>query len=316
MIQSFDFMNEKIVASGRRRIAVAVAQNEDVLLSIDKASALGIAEPILIGHRDKIIEAGNRCGVRAEQYEIIEETDDVEACNLAVRLIRMEYADAIMKGLVGTAYVLKAILNRETGIRDGELLSHIGLFFIPKINRPMIVTDAGMCIAPDVAAKKHIIENAVKVAHLLGIDEPQVACICALEKVNSAMQATVDAEELVRMNREGDLTGCRVGGPFALDNALFPDAARRKGVTDPVAGNVDILLMPNIEAGNVLYKALAFLCDAPGAGLVLGAKAPVIVTSRSDLMDAKLNSITLALYIALEQERRKAGTERLSRQER
>ena len=315
MIQSFDFMNEKIVASGRRRIAVAVAQNEDVLLSIDKASALGIAEPILIGHRDKIIEAGNRCGVRAEQYEIIEETDDVEACNLAVRdthgICRRHYEGA-------RRHRLRAQSDPESrnGIRDGELLSHIGLFFIPKINRPMIVTDAGMCIAPDVAAKKHIIENAVKVAHLLGIDEPQVACICALEKVNSAMQATVDAEELVRMNREGDLTGCRVGGPFALDNALFPDAARRKGVTDPVAGNVDILLMPNIEAGNVLYKALAFLCDAPGAGLVLGAKAPVIVTSRSDLMDAKLNSITLALYIALEQERRKAGTERLSRQER
>ncbi len=307
MIQSFDFMNHKIIASGRRRVAVAAAQDENVLLSIDEAATVGIVDPILIGDRDKIIDAGNRCGVNAEKYEIIEETDDIEACNLAVRLIRQGHADAIMKGLVGTAYVLKAILNRETGIRDGELLSHIGLFFIPKINRPIIVTDPGMCIAPDVTAKKHIIENAVNVAHLLGIAEPQVACVCALEKVNPAMQATVDAAELVRMNREGELTGCRVGGPFALDNALFRDAARRKGVTDPVAGNVDILLMPNIEAGNVLYKALAFLCDAPGAGLVLGAKAPVILTSRSDLKEAKLNSITLALYLALEKERHEAA---------
>ncbi|HPY63893.1 MAG TPA: bifunctional enoyl-CoA hydratase/phosphate acetyltransferase [Bacillota bacterium] len=305
MIQSFDSMNKKLVASGRRRVAVAAAHDEDVLLSINEAATLGIVDPILIGHRKKIIEAGDRCEVQADKYEIIEEPDDIEACNLAVRLIRQGRADAIMKGLVGTAYVLKAILNRETGIRDGELLSHIGLFFIPKINHPVIVTDPGMCIAPDVTEKKHIIENAVKVAHLLGIDEPQVACVCALEKVNPAMQATVDAEELVRMNREGKLTGCRVGGPFALDNALFTDAARRKGIADPVAGHADILLMPNIEAGNVLYKALAFVCDAPGAGLVLGASAPVILTSRSDLKEAKLNSISLALYLAAEQERRK-----------
>jgi phosphate butyryltransferase len=306
MIQSFDFMNKKIIASGPRRVAVAAAQDDDVLLSIDEAATLGIVDPILIGNRDKIINTGNRCGVNAEKYEIIEEADDIEACNLAVRLIRQGQADAIMKGLVGTAYVLKAILNRETGIRDGELLSHIGLFFIPKISRPVIVTDAGMCIAPDVTQKRHIVENAVKVAHLLGIAEPQVACVCALEKVNPAMQATVDAAELVRMNREGDLTGCLVGGPFALDNALFLDAARRKGITDPIAGHADILLMPNIEAGNILYKALAFLCDAPGAGLVLGVKAPVILTSRSDSKEAKLNSITLALYLAIEQDRRKA----------
>jgi phosphate butyryltransferase len=306
MILSFDFMIEHLVASGRRRVAVAAAQDEDVLLSIDEAARRGIVDPILIGHRDKILEAGSRCGVNVERYEIVEETDDIETCHVAVRLIREGRADSVMKGLVGTAYVLKAILNRETGIRDGALLSHIGLFFVPKINRPVIVTDPAMCIAPDVTAKKNIIENAVKVAHLLGIDEPQVACICALEKVNPAMQATVDAEELVQMNASGEITGCRVGGPFALDNALFRDAALHKGITDPVAGNPDILLMPNIEAGNILYKALAFLCDAPGAGLVLGAKAPVILTSRSDSKETKLNSITLALYLAAEQERRKA----------
>ncbi len=304
MIQSFDFMSEQIVDLGRQRIAVAAAQDDDVLLSVDKAAKLGIAEPILIGRRDDILKAGEHCGVDASQYEIIEEEDDIEACKLAVHLIREGRADAIMKGLVSTAYVLKAILNRETGIRDGELLSHIGLFFIPKTGRPAIVTDAAMCIAPDVTAKKHIIENAVEVAHLLGLEEPQVACVCALEKVNPAMQATVDAEELVRMNQDGELTGCRVGGPFALDNALFKDAALHKGITDPIAGNPDILLMPNIEAGNVLYKALAFLCDAPGAGLVLGAKAPVILTSRSDSKEAKLNSITLALYVAAEKKRR------------
>jgi len=287
-------------------MAVVAAQDENVLLSVDKAATLGIVDPILIGRRKDIIEIGNRCGVRTEQYEIIDEVDDVAACNLAVRLIRQGYADAIMKGLVGTAYVLKAILNRETGIRDKDLMSYIGLFFVSRFNRPLIMTDTAICIAPDLKTKKLIIENAVNAAHLLGIDEPQVACVCALEKVNPAMQATVDAEALVQMNRDGELTGCRVGGPFALDNALFQDAARHKGITDPVAGHADILLMPNIEAGNMLYKAFAFLCEFPGAGIALGAKAPVIMPSRSDTKETKLNSITLALFLAAEQERREA----------
>ncbi|HNZ62751.1 MAG TPA: bifunctional enoyl-CoA hydratase/phosphate acetyltransferase [Bacillota bacterium] len=315
MIPSFDCMGDRIVDLGLQRIAVAAAQDDDVLLSIDNAARLGIAEPLLIGRRSDILKAGERCGVNAGGYEIIEEEDDIESCRIAVRLIREGQADAIMKGLVSTAYVLKAILNRETGIRDGELLSHIGLFFIPKTARPVMITDPAMSIAPDVNTKKHIIENAVQAAHLMGLPEPRVACVCALEKVNPAMQATVDAEELVRMNADGELTGCVVGGPFALDNALFKEAASHKGITDPVAGNPDILLMPNIEAGNILYKALAFLCDAPGAGLVLGAKSPVILTSRSDSKETKLHSIILALYLAAEKKRLETEERKVSAEE-
>lgn len=298
VIQSFTAMSDRVKESGRQRIVVAAAQDNDVLLAVDRAARLGIAEPVLVGHRDMILEAADHCGVDPSRYEIINEEDNSEACKTAVRLIREHKADAIMKGLVGTALLLKAILNKETGIRDRELLSHIGLFFIAKTERFAIVTDAAMSIAPDIFMKRHIIENAVEAAHLLGIEIPKVACVCALEKVNPAMQATVDAAQLVGMNLAGEILGCLVGGPLALDNALFAEAAQHKGITDPVAGNPDILLMPNIEAGNVLYKALAFLCDSPGAGLVLGAKAPVILTSRSDNDDTKLNSIILALYLA------------------
>jgi phosphate butyryltransferase len=298
MIQSFATMGERILAMGRQSVVVAAAQDDDVLLSIDKAAALGIAEPMLIGRKDDILKAADHCGVDVTPYEIIEEADDVAACNLAIRLIREGRADAIMKGLVSTAYVLKAVLNKETGIRDRALLSHIGLFFIKKTQRFCMVTDAAMCIAPDAEQKRHILENAVEAAQLLGIERPNVACVCALEKVNPAMPATVDAQTLVRWNREGIIRDCVVGGPFALDNALFKEAARLKGVEDPVAGEPDILLMPNIEAGNVLYKALAFVADSPGAGLVLGAKAPVILTSRSDNDETKLNAIILALYLA------------------
>ncbi len=257
-----------------------------------------IAAPILIGNKERIFQIAKQNEIDLKTCVLIDEPDDTEACSLAVRIIRQGEADAIMKGLVGTAVLLKAILNKETGIRDRELLSHIGLFYIAKVQRFVIVTDAAMNIAPDVQKKKQIIGNAVEVMQGLGVDRPNVACICALEQVNEAMQATVDADELVRMNRAGKIEGCLVGGPLALDNALLAESARHKGITDPVAGSPDILLMPNIEAGNVLYKALSFLSDSPGAGLVVGAGVPVILTSRSDDQKTKLNSIILALYLA------------------
>lgn len=291
-------MSQGVRKMGRQRIVVASAHDKDVLQAIDEAVHMGIAAPILIGNKERIAQIAEQNGIDVRLCVLIDEPDDIEACSLAVRIVRQGDADAIMKGLVGTAVLLKAIVNKETGIRDRELLSHIGLFYIAKVRRFVIVTDAAMNIAPDVQRKTQLIRNAVDVMQLLGIDRPGVACVCALEQVNEAMQATVDAAELVRLNRIGEIGGCLVGGPFALDNALFTESARHKGITDPVAGNPDILLMPNIEAGNVLYKALSFLCDSTGAGLVVGASVPVILTSRSDERETKLNSIILALYLA------------------
>ncbi len=298
MIQSFTAMSEGARAKGRQRIVVAAAHDEDVLLAVDEAARQGIAQPILIGSRDRTTNLADNNGIDLSSYQLIDQPDDDAACRLAVRMIREGDADVIMKGLVGTSVLLKAILNKEMGIRDRTLLSHIGLFFISKLKRSLIITDAAMNIAPDLECKKHLIDNAVEVLHLLGLGLPKVACVCALEQRNQAMPATVEAAELVRLNRQGLIEGCQVGGPLALDNALFVEAAQHKGITDPVAGQPDILLMPNIEAGNILYKSLTFLCESPGAGLVVGAKAPVIVTSRSDDHEAKLNSIVLALYLS------------------
>jgi phosphate butyryltransferase len=298
VIQSFAAMSEGVRARDRQRIVVAVAHDENILLAVDGATRQGLAEPVLIGRRDRIIHLADKQGIDLSTSHLIDQPDDTLACQLAVRMAREGKADAIMKGLVGTAVLLKAILNKETGIRDRELLSHIGLFFISELQRALLVTDAAMNIAPDLEAKKHLIDNAVEVLQLLGLELPKVACVCALEQVNPAMRATVEAAELVRLNRQGIIEDCLVGGPLALDNALFVEAARHKGITDTVAGQADILLMPNIEAGNVFYKSLTFLCKSSGAGLVVGAQVPVIVTSRSDNHETKLNSMILALYLA------------------
>lgn len=298
MIQSFQAMAEEIKLHGAQKIAVAAAQDDDVLLSVDHAAKVGIASPILVGDQEKILAVAQKCGVDVSAYEIVDEKDSVAACSTAVRLVREGRAGAVMKGLVGTADVLKAVLNKETGIRDAKVLSHLGMFYIESLDRFIYITDAAICIAPDIEIKQHILQNAVNALHLLGYEDPKVGCICALEKVNPAMQATLDAEELVRRNREGIITGCTVGGPFALDNALSLEAARHKGVNWPAAGQAELLLMPQIESANVLYKALTIIGGLCGAGLVLGAKRPVILTSRSDDDTTKFNSICLALYLA------------------
>lgn len=301
MVQSFATMSDRVKALGRQRIVVAAAHDGDVLSAVDRAYALGICDPLLIGRRSDLLNIAEALELPLDAYDIIDEPDDEKACRLAVEIVRAGDARALMKGLVGTAVILRAILDKNTGIRDRSLLSHIGLFFMEQLERPVMVTDAAMSIAPDLDTKRHILDNAVDAAHQLGIDMPHVACIAALETVNPKMPATVDAEKLVEMNRSGLITGCTVGGPLALDNALFEEAARHKGIHDPVAGKADILLMPNIETGNVLYKALAFLLEAPGAGIVLGASAPVVLTSRSDHDDTKLHSIILALYLSAQQ---------------
>lgn len=298
MIPSFITMSEQIKAGGRQRIAVANAQDKDVLLSLDQAAKSGLAEPLLIGDPQAIAALLRQLGIAPDKYEIIDAPDEVEACRMAIRLIRGKEADAVMKGLVSTSIILRAILDKENGIRAGRLLSHIGLFFVEELGRFLIVTDAAMTILPDVEKKRGILDNAVAAARLLGLEEPRVACVCAVEKVNPDMSATVDAAELVRLNREGSIGNCLVGGPLALDNALFAEAAKIKKINDPVAGKADILLMPNIEAGNICYKMLACICRSSAAGLVLGASAPVILTSRSDNEMTKLNSIILALYLA------------------
>ena len=262
MIQSLESLHRAAQERGSRVLAVAAAQDAEVLLAVDAARKLGIATAILVGDEDQIRAIAQAHNIPLEPHRILPEPDKIQACRTAVKLVRDGQADAVMKGIVDTSIILKAVLDRDIGLRDAPVLSHVALFQVPGYDRLLYVTDAAMNIAPDVEAKKHIVSNAVKVAHALGNSNPIVACLCAVEK------------------------------------AVSPEAARHKGIQDPNAGHADILLVPNIETGNVFYKSMVFMAKSQNAGLIVGAKAPVIVTSRADSEQTKLNSIALALTVA------------------
>lgn len=298
MIKSIESLREAAKAQGTRCLTVACAQDDHVLLAVEDARRLGIADAVLVGDEAQIRRVAAENGIDPANYRIIDEPDKVAACRTAVSLVRNGEADAVMKGIVDTAVILKAVLDKEIGLRDAKVLSHVALFEVPGFDRLLLLTDAAMNIAPDLEAKKEILRNAVKVAHAIGNENPVVACLCAVEKVNPKMPATLDAAALVEAAQAGELTGCTVVGPLALDNAVSVEAAKHKGIADPNAGRADVLLVPNIETGNVFYKSLVFLAHANNAGLIVGAKAPVIVTSRADSEQTKLNSIALALALA------------------
>lgn len=280
---------------GHKKIAVAFAQDEDVLKALKAAVNEGICEPILVGDKEKIIEISKDIDFDLGNVEIIDEKDGSSACKKAVSLVSSGHAQIVMKGLIDTSIILKAVLDREIGLRTGNILSHAAVFSADTYHKLFIVTDAAMSIAPNANEKRQIIENAVDLSRALGTEIPKVAVICAKEKVNPKMQATLDAAELVQMQADGKMKGCIVEGPYALDNAISKEAAELKGIKGKVAGDADILLMPNIEAGNVLYKALTYLANVDNAGIILGAKAPVVLTSRADSDKAKLNSIALSI---------------------
>ncbi len=298
MIRTFD---EIIIAArdkGPKTIAVAVAQDIEVLNAVKGAKDLGIANAILVGDKDEMSKAAAECGVDISKFEVIDIKEKDEACRKAVELVSTGKAHIVMKGIVDTSVIMKAVLDEKIGLRTGNVLSHVAVFAVPGYDRLFYVTDAAMNIAPNLLQKKQIIENAVQVAKALGNDNPKVAVLAAVEKVNPKMQTTLDAAELVRMNETGELTGCTIGGPFALDNAVSVEASKHKGITHPVAGYADILMVPAIEAGNMLYKSLVYFARAKNAGIIVGAKAPVVLTSRADSDEAKLNSIAIGALMA------------------
>ncbi|WP_334305786.1 phosphate butyryltransferase [Anaerosolibacter sp.] len=297
-MRHFDDILKYAKERGPKTLAVAVAQDLEVLLAVNEAKTRGIADAILVGDQEQIEEIAEKNFIKIDQYEIIDIKDVNEASRKAVELVSTGRAHMVMKGLVDTSVILKAVLDPEIGLRTGNVLSHTAVFDVPGYDRLILVTDAAMNITPDLKAKKQIIENAAQVAHALDIDEPKVAVVCAKEKVDPKMPATVDAGQLEEMNKNGEITGCIVGGPFGLDNAVSEEAAAHKGINHPVAGKADILLVPNIEAGNVLYKSMVFFSNTKNAGVIVGAKAPIVLTSRADSDIAKLNSIALAVLMA------------------
>jgi len=300
MIKNFDQVIEIAKKRGPKKVALACAEDIDALKAINEAKKVGIVEAILVGDEEKIKVNAKNENIDLSQYEIVHEADMVEASRKAVELVSTGKAHMVMKGLVDTSIILKAVLDKEIGLRTGNPLSHVALFQVPGFDKMHLVTDAAMTIAPDLEGKKALINNVVPVARALDIEMPKVAVICAKEKPNPKMPDTMDARALQEMNERGEIKDCIVGGPLALDNAVSKKAAEIKGIDHPVAGDADILLTGDIEAGNVLYKSMIYFGKAKNAGVIVGAKAPIVLTSRADSDEAKLYSIALGVLCAAE----------------
>ena len=277
-----------------RTVSVANAIDVQVLRSLVVAYDMGFATAILCGDSATIKSVANDNGIDISKFEIVHCDDELSAAAMAVSLVRDGRADIVMKGLIHTADILRAVLNRDTGIRGDGILSHVSVLYSPSLNRRLFLTDIAMVMYPDLDKKVQLIKNAVSLAHHMGVEKPRVAPLCAVETLNPAMQATVDAANLHDMNARGEISDCIVGGPTSFDIAVSYDAARAKGVTGSIQGDADILLFDNIEAGNNTLKAMVQFGDWIFGGVVIGARAPVIINSRSDSDVSKLFSICCA----------------------
>ena len=298
MSKNFDDLLSRVKECKRKKVSVAVAQDEPVLEAIKAAKEQGIADAILVGDKNKIKEIADSIGMDITQFEVIHEPDVKKAALFAIQLVSSGRADMVMKGLVDTATFLRSVLNKEVGLRTGKVMSHVSVFEIEGFDRLILLTDAAFNTYPDLKAKVQIVQNSVSVAHACGIECPKVAPVCAVEVVNPDMPATIDASLLSKMNDRGQIKGCVVDGPLALDNALSEEAAHHKGITGPVAGKADVIMLPNIETANVMYKTLTYTSKSRNGGILVGTSAPVILTSRADSFETKVNSIALAAVVA------------------
>lgn len=289
-----ELLKQALSGGLRGTLAVAAAHDAEVIEAVVRARALGLAEAILVGEAPLITRAIEGAGASATDFRTVPAAGPEEAAAEAVRLVADGEADVLMKGHLDTAVLLRAVLDPSRGLREARLLSHVAVFEVDRYPKLLTITDAALNIAPDVDAKEQIIRNALRVTRALGIETAKVAVLAAKETVNPRMQATVDAAELARR----DIDGAVVAGPLALDNALSAQSARLKGIDSPVAGDADVLVVPQIESGNILYKALTLLGHAQGAGIVVGARCPIVLTSRADDEQTKLNSIALASLVA------------------
>ena len=299
MIRSFKELIEKVQNGEPQTLSVAVAQDADVLLSVWNAYQNRIIQgAYLVGNEKEIREIAKEQGIDLSKFEIVNEEEKPEACAAAIKLVREGKASLPMKGFVDTSVALKALLNKEYGLRTGNLICHVGLMEVAGFDRMFLLSDSAMTIAPTLEQKVDLIKACTQIAHAMGNDNPKVAVLCAVEKVNPKMPATLDAAELTRMNEEGEITGCMVKGPLAMDNAVSVEAARHKGIDHPVAGNADILITPDIEAGNILNKSMEYFAKCEKAGCIMGAAKPMVLTSRASLDTSKMNSIALAVLAA------------------
>lgn len=299
MSKGFDDIFAKVGECGMKKVAVSVAQDEAVLEAVREAKKRGIADAILVGDEAKIREIAASIGMDLDGYEIIDEPDMIQASLKAVKLAHEGKADMYMKGLIDSKNFLKSVLNKEVGLRTGGVLSHVCVFEIPGIDRLLFLTDVAFMTYPTLEDKVNIIKNTLPVARACGVECPKVAPLAAVEVVNPKMPVTVDAAELTKMNENGEITGCIVDGPLSLDLAIDPEAAKHKGATDrAIQGDADILLFPDIHAGNLVYKAMVHTAKVVNGNILTGTKAPVILTSRSDSVEVKVNSLALGAVVA------------------
>ena len=297
MITSFDQLVAQSCALGMRTICVAVAQDREVLLAVKGAAGIGLARSILVGDERAIRTMCREIGLDTD-ITIVHEPDDTAAALLAAKMVREGKADVLAKGRINSSDFLKAALDPSRGLRSGRILSHIAAFEIPSSRKLVFHSDGGMNIAPTLDEKEQILRNAIEVVRGLGIDMPKIAILAANEKPTPKMPATMDAQALVERWKAGNFPPCIIEGPIAMDVAASREAAGHKGIHSVIAGDVDIFIVPNIEAGNMIGKTLVYYAGAKIAGIVAGALKPIVMVSRSDNAKAKIDSIALACLVA------------------
>ena len=300
MIKKLDDIFDELKSCDKKAVlSVAAAHDEEVLLAVKDACDMNIIKAILIGEEEKIRKIASEINFDLSDVEVINESDLKLCAEKAVKLVSSGKADYVMKGLLDTSIILKEVLNKEYGLRTDSLLSHVMIYEVPSYHKLLILTDGGMNIDPDVSQKKKIADNAIKAAKSLGIENVKVACLAAKEKVNPKMQATLDADELKSMCKDGMFgNGVVVEGPIAFDLAVSKEACKIKGYESAVGGDADILLVPTIETGNGIGKALTYMANAKSAGIIMGAKAPIVLVSRADTHESKLYSIAYGAIAA------------------
>lgn len=299
MIKNFDEMLVAARTQKKSRLAVAAAQDEEVLIAVCSAAQEGIVEPVLVGDAAAIQAIAQEHSLDISSFRVVEAKDLTESARIAVKMVRDGEADFLMKGLIDTSILLKAVLDKEIGLRTDSQLSHVMVYGTPNYHKLLFLTDGGMNIAPTLEEKAKIIRNAAAVAKAIGIDRVKVACLAAKEKVEPKMQATVDADALQKMSEAGDFgPDIVVQGPLAFDLAVSKDACEVKKITGEVAGDADVLLVPTIEMGNGIGKSMTYMAKADSAGIIMGAKVPVVLVSRADSHEAKLYSIAMGCLIA------------------
>lgn len=299
MIQNFEQLIQMVQKKGvRKRVVVIAAHDKHTLEAVFEAKANNIADPILIGDAGKIKNLLKELSVTQPEESIIDAISNVDAAAIGVSMVRENKADFIMKGNIQTADLLAAIVDKETGLRTDKIMSHFVLYELPNYHKMIVVTDGGMVMYPNLEQKRKILENAVIVMHSLGYENPKVAVLAAVETVNPKMPENIDADALKIMNRVGTIQGCIIEGPISYDLAMSEESAVAKDYKSVVAGDADILLVPNIAAGNILGKALIFSAGAKMAGFIVGAKVPIVLTSRGATTEEKYLSLAISAAYA------------------